>query len=87
VPALPAVTARRAGRGLGAAAGGGGAEAGGGHLVEPSAASVRDQLLAAVAAHVGTRPPTDDRTVVVMRWGGPLAMPVEAAAEAAAVSA
>jgi HAMP domain-containing protein len=86
LPALPAVTARRAGR-AGAAAGGGGAEAGGGHLVEPSAASVRDQLLAAVAAHVGTRPPTDDRTVVVMRWGGPLAMPVEAAAEAAAVSA
>ncbi|HYL05509.1 MAG TPA: SpoIIE family protein phosphatase [Thermoanaerobaculia bacterium] len=83
---VPAVGARRGGRG--AAAGVGGAEgSAGGRPVEPSAASVRDRLLAAVAAHVGTQPPTDDRTVVVMRWGGPLAVPVEAAAEAAAVSA
>jgi hypothetical protein len=48
---------------------------------------VRDRLLAAVAAHVGTQPPTDDRTVVVMRWGGPLAVALEATAEAAAVPA
>jgi HAMP domain-containing protein len=84
--AMPAVSARRAGRS--AAAGGSAAETGaGGNPLEPSAAAVRDRLLAAVAAHVGTQPPTDDRTVVVMRWGGPLAVTVEAAAEAAAVSA
>ncbi|MBV8199737.1 MAG: SpoIIE family protein phosphatase, partial [Acidobacteria bacterium] len=85
---MAAFTARRGGRGGAAGGGGGGAEGGaGGNLLEPSAASVRDRLLAAVAAHVGTQPPTDDRTVVVMRWGGPLAMPVAAAAEEAAVSA
>jgi HAMP domain-containing protein len=59
----------------------------GGGIGEPSATAVRDRLLAAVATHVGTRPPTDDRTVVVMRWGGPVAAPVAAAAEAAAVTA
>jgi HAMP domain-containing protein len=51
---------------------------------QPSAGAVRDRLLAAVAAHVGTRPPSDDRTVVVMRWGGPVAVPATAAAEAEA---
>jgi HAMP domain-containing protein len=84
-PGPPVLSARRAGRG--GAAGAGGGEAGAGNLLEPSAASVRDRLLAAVAAHVGTQPPTDDRTVVVMRWGGPLAVSVAADAEAAAVSA
>ena len=57
------------------------------HHAEPSAAAVRDRLLAAVAAHVGTQPPTDDRTVVVMRWGGPLTVALEATAEEAAVPA
>ncbi|HXO26467.1 MAG TPA: SpoIIE family protein phosphatase, partial [Thermoanaerobaculia bacterium] len=71
------------------ASGGAGAVAhlAGAHLAEPSAAAVRDRLLAAVAAHVGTQPPTDDRTVVVMRWGGPLTVALEATAEAAAVPA
>ncbi|HVR10424.1 MAG TPA: SpoIIE family protein phosphatase [Thermoanaerobaculia bacterium] len=84
--ATAAASGRRGGRS--AAAGAGGADAAAGsRLIEPSAASVRDRLLAAVAAHVGTQPPTDDRTVVVMRWGGPLAVPVAEAAEAEAVSA
>ena len=78
-------------RALAAAGAGGGAGAvahlSGAHLAEPSAAAVRDRLLAAVAAHVGTQPPTDDRTVVVMRWGGPLTVALEATAEAAAVPA
>jgi sigma-B regulation protein RsbU (phosphoserine phosphatase) len=59
----------------------------GAHHAEPSAAAVRDRLLAAVAAHVGTQPPSDDRTVVVMRWGGPLTVALEATAETAAVPA
>jgi HAMP domain-containing protein len=82
-----ATGARR--RALAAAGGSGGAGAhqAGAHLSEPSAAAVRDRLLAAVAAHVGTQPPTDDRTVVVMRWGGPLTVALEATAEAAAVPA
>ncbi|HXO43172.1 MAG TPA: SpoIIE family protein phosphatase [Thermoanaerobaculia bacterium] len=85
-----ATGARR--RALAAAGTGGGAGAAaarqaGAHLAEPSAAAVRDRLLAAVAAHVGTQPPTDDRTVVVMRWGGPLTVALEATAEAAAVPA
>lgn len=70
---------------------GGPSGAGGAQVIpgpaEPSATAVRDRLLAAVAAHVGSRPPTDDRTVVVMRWGGPVAVPAAAAAEVAAVSA
>jgi HAMP domain-containing protein len=81
----PAASARRrALLGSGAAAG---PHAPGSHQHEPTAAAVRDRLLAAVAAHVGTQPPTDDRTVVVMRWGGPLAFALEAAAEATAVPA
>jgi len=84
-----ATGARR--RALAAAGASGGAGAGAhqaaAHLAEPSAAAVRDRLLAAVAAHVGTQPPTDDRTVVVMRWGGPLTVALEATAEAAAVPA
>jgi sigma-B regulation protein RsbU (phosphoserine phosphatase) len=79
---MPGSTARR--RALAGAGSGSGA---GAHVAEPSAAAVRDRLLAAVAAHVGTQPPTDDRTVVVMRWGGPLAVALETTAEAAAVSA
>ncbi len=34
----------------------------------PSAALVRDRLLAAVDRHVGGRPPDDDRTLVAMRY-------------------
>jgi HAMP domain-containing protein len=70
-----------------AAAGAGGGAGAAAHQAEPSAAAVRDRLLAAVAAHVGTQAPTDDRTVVVMRWGGPLTVALEATAEAAAVPA
>jgi serine phosphatase RsbU (regulator of sigma subunit) len=55
--------------------------------VEPTAASVRDRLLAAVAAHVGAQPPSDDRTVVVMRWGGPVAKAVATGPAAAAAVA
>ncbi len=69
---------RRAG---GPASGGGSAAAAG-----PTAAAVRDRLLAAVAAHVGAEPPADDRTVVVMRWGGPIAKAVEAASAATAAA-
>lgn len=36
-----------------------------------SAAQVRDRLLAAVAAHTGGLPASDDRTLVVMRYRGP----------------
>jgi len=82
-----AAGARRRALAAGASGTAGGANAAGGNPAEPSAAAVRDRLLAAVAAHVGTQPPTDDRTVVVMRWGGPLAVPVEAAAEEEAVPA
>jgi HAMP domain-containing protein len=39
-----------------------------------TAARVRDRLLAAVAAHVGDLPPSDDRTLVVMRWLGPVTL-------------
>jgi serine phosphatase RsbU (regulator of sigma subunit) len=38
---------------------------------EPGAAQVRNRLLAAVERHVGSQPPNDDRTLVVMRWRGP----------------
>jgi HAMP domain-containing protein len=82
-----------AGRAAGAGRAGGdpeGPDAGGagagGAAAELTAALVRDRLLAAVAAHVGTHPPSDDRTVVVMRWGGPVAATagVETAATAVA---
>jgi sigma-B regulation protein RsbU (phosphoserine phosphatase) len=82
-----ATGARRRALAAAGTSGGLGAHQAGAHLAEPSAAAVRDRLLAAVAAHVGTQPPTDDRTVVVMRWGGPLAVALEATAEAAAVPA
>jgi serine phosphatase RsbU (regulator of sigma subunit) len=49
-----------------------------------SAARVRDRLLAAVAAHVGELPPTDDRTLVVMRWLGPVTVAATAEAPAEA---
>jgi HAMP domain-containing protein len=35
-----------------------------------SAADVRNRLLAAVERHVGSQPPGDDRTLMVMRWRG-----------------
>jgi HAMP domain-containing protein len=84
-----AAGARRRALAAASASGGAGAAArqAGAQPAAPSAAAVRDRLLAAVAAHVGTQPPTDDRTVVVMRWGGPLAVALEATAEAAAVPA
>jgi sigma-B regulation protein RsbU (phosphoserine phosphatase) len=82
-----ATGARRRTLAGGSTSGVAGAHQAGAHLAEPSAAAVRDRLLAAVAAHVGTQPPTDDRTVVVMRWGGPLTVALEATAEAAAVPA
>jgi HAMP domain-containing protein len=52
---------------------------------EMTAARVRDRLLAAVASHVGELPPSDDRTLVVMRWLGPVgaAAAAETPAEAA----
>ena len=34
------------------------------------AAEVRNRLLDAIARHTGGKPPEDDRTLVVMRWGG-----------------
>ncbi|HYO13461.1 MAG TPA: SpoIIE family protein phosphatase [Thermoanaerobaculia bacterium] len=34
------------------------------------AAEVRNRLLDAIARHTGGNPPEDDRTLVVMRWGG-----------------
>jgi HAMP domain-containing protein len=75
------------GGGRGGSGGGGLASGGlGGGSAELSAASVRDHLLADVAAHVGTRAPSDDRTVVVMRWGGPVAAAAAAAVPAAARS-
>jgi serine phosphatase RsbU (regulator of sigma subunit) len=43
-----------------------------GAAAEVTAAAVRDRLLAAVATHVGAQPPSDDRTLVVMRWLGPV---------------
>ncbi|HEY6320310.1 MAG TPA: SpoIIE family protein phosphatase, partial [Thermoanaerobaculia bacterium] len=92
-PGAPGGTSARGARRRALAGGGASGEAGavahlaGAHLAEPSAAAVRDRLLAAVAAHVGTQPPTDDRTVVVMRWGGPLTVALEATAEATAVPA
>lgn len=35
-----------------------------------SAADVRNRLLAAIERHVGSQPPGDDRTLMVMRWRG-----------------
>ena len=37
---------------------------------DASAADVRNRLLAAVERHVGSQPPGDDRTLMVMRWRG-----------------
>jgi HAMP domain-containing protein len=82
-----AAAPRPTGAGRRAAAAGGGGGGGGGAAAEPTAAAVRDRLLAAVAAHVGAHPPSDDRTVVVMRWGGPVAKAVETAERAAAAVA
>jgi sigma-B regulation protein RsbU (phosphoserine phosphatase) len=58
----------------GAAAGRRAGPRGGGSILgaELTASRVRDRLLAAVAAHVGAEPPSDDRTLVVMRWLGPV---------------
>jgi sigma-B regulation protein RsbU (phosphoserine phosphatase) len=36
-----------------------------------TAATMRDRLLAAVERHADGQPPADDRTLVVLRWGGP----------------
>ena len=36
-----------------------------------SAVTIRDRLLAAVDAHAAGQPLADDRTLMVMRWGGP----------------
>ena len=33
-----------------------------------TATEVRDRLLAAIGGHVGDRPPSDDRTLVIMRY-------------------
>jgi sigma-B regulation protein RsbU (phosphoserine phosphatase) len=41
-----------------------------GFPADVSAADVRNRLLARVGAHVGSQPPGDDRTLVVMRWRG-----------------
>lgn len=41
-----------------------------GFPADVSAADVRNRLLARVERHVGTQPPGDDRTLVVMRWRG-----------------
>lgn len=40
-----------------------------------SAADVRNRLLAAVERHVGSQPPGDDRTLMVMRWRGRAPVP------------
>ena len=37
---------------------------------DASAADVRNRLLATVERHVGSQPPGDDRTLMVMRWRG-----------------
>jgi HAMP domain-containing protein len=50
---------------------------------DTSATGVRDRLLTAVSAFVGSEPPSDDRTLVVLRWGGPLATAAAPAEEAA----
>jgi serine phosphatase RsbU (regulator of sigma subunit) len=77
----------------GGSGGGSGAGTPGGRRTRPlapteiSAALVRDRLLSAVAAHVGTEPPNDDRTVVVMRWGGPVGATAALAALPAGVPA
>ena len=74
----------RAGRGASAA----GAGARGARALDTSATAVRDRLLSAVSAFVGSEPPTDDRTLVVMRWGGPVAsVPAPTPAEAVPVGA
>jgi HAMP domain-containing protein len=36
-----------------------------------TAAEIRDRLLAAIGRHAGDQPLSDDRTLMVMRWGGP----------------
>ncbi len=53
-------------------------------FIGPTAAQVRDRLLAAVAAHVGSQPPSDDRTLVVMRYLGAVTTPAVVAEPAAA---
>lgn len=42
---------------------------------DASAADVRNRLLAAVERHVGSQPPGDDRTLMVMRWRGRASAP------------
>jgi serine phosphatase RsbU (regulator of sigma subunit) len=42
-----------------------------------TATAVRDRLLVAVARHVDGHPPTDDRTLVALRWGTRAARPAE----------
>jgi len=41
-----------------------------GFPADASAADVRNRLLAAIERHVGSQPPGDDRTLMVMRWRG-----------------
>jgi len=43
-----------------------------GFPAETSAADVRNRLVTAIERHVGTQPPGDDRTLMVMRWRGRL---------------
>jgi serine phosphatase RsbU (regulator of sigma subunit) len=43
--------------------------------VPDTATAVRDRLLAAVARHAEGQPPTDDRTLVALRWGTRAAHP------------
>jgi len=40
-----------------------------------SAINIRNRLLAAVEAHAAGQPLSDDRTLMVMRWGGPTGQP------------
>ena len=93
--ATPTALLAAGGSGTGSVGGGavGSAAAPGGRRSRPlapteiSAALVRDRLLGAVAAHVGTEPPNDDRTVVVMRWGGPVGATAALAALPAGIPA
>ena len=41
-----------------------------GFPADVSAADVRNKLIATIERHVGTQPPGDDRTILVMRWRG-----------------